>query len=305
MAFPSKKILDTDELIFETDNLSVVFTRAAKKVASREGTVVCTFCALLDESAPRFPTAQASLSMNGLDAVHFLPRGNQWYQYAEIDGAAEKARSILSGYDNVVSTGASMGGYAAVHTSAALNADRVVALAPQFTVDPKKVNYNPGWGNTAAKIDFVRDDFERNVKKGATYIAVYDPRLPVDRNHAAELEKRLPINKLILPFGRHHVGIRLREAQLMPKALIDMLTGEGDLASIRRDFRKVRSTLLHYWLGIAERHASLRALALEKARAFDPQNPNEVKLIADLAKKSSAHPISTPSKKVLSSTTIV
>src|SRR4051794_1872432 len=85
------------------------------------------------------------LRKNRIDAVHIVPRSNRWYQYTDMPDALAAARARTGGYPLRIAYGSSMGGYAAINFSARLDAQRVIALSPQFSIDPTKMPKDRRW----------------------------------------------------------------------------------------------------------------------------------------------------------------
>ena len=107
--------------------MRVIYESAALRVRLRDGhgsaRLVVTFAGLgagFGPDAPGF--AEGFCARHGLDAVHVLCRGDDWYQYADMPAALEAVAEAGRGYGGLVTYGASMGGYQAVKAAARLGA---------------------------------------------------------------------------------------------------------------------------------------------------------------------------------------
>ncbi len=74
--------------------------------------------------------------INSIDAIHVIPRNNDWYQYPEIVEACHRVRELTACYPHVVAYGQSMGGYGAIRLGGRVGAHLALAISPQFSIDP-------------------------------------------------------------------------------------------------------------------------------------------------------------------------
>lgn len=99
---------DSDQVIYASENLVAIFCPASE---TRSRQLVVAFHALqltqyLD--LPRKGQSRETLRAAGLDSVQVIPRGNQWYQYGDIDEMILAIRTISDTYQEVVAYGQSM-----------------------------------------------------------------------------------------------------------------------------------------------------------------------------------------------------
>ena len=116
-----------------------------------------------------------------IDAVHFIPAQNNWYQYDELPHAAALVRKIAEQYRKVVTYGSSMGGYAAIRFGRAVGASEALALSPQFSIDPLVTPFEQRWAPHSARISFALERSWREQFVPRAYV-VYDP-YDRDRRH--------------------------------------------------------------------------------------------------------------------------
>lgn len=239
---------DSDEIIFQSKNLVAIYCRASNIQSTQ---LIVAFHALQLThylALPRKGQSRETLRAAGLDSVQIIPRGNQWYQYEDVDAMIGMVRLIADTYCEVIAYGQSMGAYGAIHTSALLRPNKVLAICPQFSIDPKKISFDSGFNILANEIDFIRDDIVENASPDTEYVIAYDQFLLSDKNHYLEYEKYLSnLYRLRMPFCGHGVSEALKKADMIPGDLIQLiLQGKNSIDSIRQKFRKRRSHVPAY-----------------------------------------------------------
>lgn len=265
---------ESDQVIYASKNLVAIYCPASE-TPSRQ--LVVAFHALqltqyLD--LPRKGQSRETLRAAGLDAVQVVPRGNQWYQYDDIDEMISAVRTISDRYQEVVAYGQSMGAYAAIHTSAALRPAKVLAICPQFSVDPERIAFDSGFKVLAADINFVRDDISKNASKETEFVIAFDQLYKIDSNHYKEYEKNLKnLYRLRMPFCGHGVSESLKHAGMIPGHLLALITdGKSHINTVRQEFRRHRRQVPTYMdamkLKMAQWHTRNKNLAEASRHAF-------------------------------------
>src|SRR5580692_2443694 len=117
-----------------------------------------------------------------IDAVHIISRENDWYQHAAMSAVTEIVAELTKPYRRVVAYGSSMGGYGAIRFGGMAGASVALAISPQFSIDPRTVQFERRWKADADRIDFALERTLRAPFVETSYI-VYDP-LDADRRHA-------------------------------------------------------------------------------------------------------------------------
>ena len=136
-------------VVYESAELRVVAVRP-----HRSRSAVVTFSSYVHHRTLDRPGfGEAFLLKYGIDAVHVVCRGNEWFQYDDLRPALELAAREIGGYENRVAYGLSMGGYAAINFSDWLGVDRVIAIAPQYSITRaacgrKPAGYPTGTGSS-------------------------------------------------------------------------------------------------------------------------------------------------------------
>ncbi|MGC9418543.1 MAG: phosphoadenosine phosphosulfate reductase [Rhodovulum sp.] len=134
------------------------------------------------------PLAAALAEDPGWSRLTVVARGETWFRDRAVFAFFD--RLIDEGYfdrfDRVVFYGDGMCGHAAAAFSVAAPGAKVVALAPQATLDPARAGWDPRFA-TARRLDFTsRFGFAPDMVEAAELaMIVYDPLIPLDAMHAA------------------------------------------------------------------------------------------------------------------------
>lgn len=219
---------------------------------------------------------EAFFASEGVGAIHVLSHGNDWFHYAEMAQVAAIIRAATVGADRLLAYGSSMGGYAAVRFAGAIGAQAVLALSPQYAVDPRLAPFETRWVQDRRRIRYLRAIDARIAHAAQTYVA-YDPRLAVDRCHVDAIASEIPVERLALPHAGHPAGAFLAETGLLRPLVLDILAGRIDLAPFRAEAR-ARRTRSATWLSeFAAAQPAVRrgcAVALaQRAALLAPDHP--------------------------------
>ncbi|GAB7527797.1 hypothetical protein PS3A_02030 [Pseudomonas sp. 3A(2025)] len=266
---------ESDKIIYESENLVVLYCRASD--AQSRQLVVAFYPLQLTHymDLPRKGQSRETIRAAGLDAIQVIPRGNHWYQYDDIDAMIAEVRLIADRYSEVVAYGQSMGAYGAIHTSALLRPSTVLAICPQFSVDPARITFDSGYEDYAVDINFIRDDIEKNASPDTEFVITYDQHLLNDYNHYLAYEGHLKtVYRLRMPFCGHGVSEALRKAEMVPNYLIRLIIGgKNEINATRQEFRRHRHKVPAYWEGLKRALSKwqLRNKSIDKAsaRAFN------------------------------------
>lgn len=148
----------------------------------------------------------------GLNVLHVLPVGDDWYQYEVLEACLAAVAPHVG--PRTLGYGSSMGGYAATSYADLAGLRTVLALSPQFTITRDVVPFETRWTEDARRISF-RPDHAR-VAPGVRHILLFDP-INRDARHAELIEAAAPgrVVSLRVPGGGHPVGTTLAEAGLL------------------------------------------------------------------------------------------
>lgn len=218
---------------------------------------------------------ESFLQANGISAIHVLGRGNDWYQYDDIFAAAAVVRAATSGAVRRVAYGSSMGGYAAVRLADAIGADAVLALSPQWSIDPAIARWDNRWSQDAHRIRWL-STMAVPLRPAPSSVLVYDPHLPLDRRHALLIAEQTGSHLLPVAHCLHPASTFLGEVSLLRGLLEDLLYDRFDARTMTTEIRARRATSSVYLGALAERQPAVRprtAIALaRRARLVKPDS---------------------------------
>lgn len=227
--------------------------------------------------------SQRFLNEQGISAVHIMGKREDWYQYSEMESALRSVRDYLADANRVITYGSSMGAYAALRFADQLGADGVLALSPQYSIDPRKAPFETRWSQDALRLDWLAG-LEPPLPTVARAVVVYDPAT-IDRLHADLIAAEADITAIPVRYSGHPSGAMLAETHLLTPLLLDVLNGEADLSSHRRLARAVRGESSSYLINLARRLPLRRSeIAISLAqRAIDlrPLHVDALRFMAD------------------------
>jgi hypothetical protein len=167
-----------------------------------------------------------------IDAIHFIGRENDWYQYAEMPAAAAAVAEQVGGFERVVAYGSSMGGYAAIRFGGMAGATVALAISPQFSIDPRTARFERRWKSDSDRIDFSLERTLRAPFVETAYI-VYDP-FDADRRHAELFRRRTRVIDVRLPNVGHPATGAIAESGLLTDLVVDVVNDRLDVAAMTR-----------------------------------------------------------------------
>lgn len=181
---------------------------------------------------------EAYLAAQGISAIHVLGRGDDWYQYGDMPAALASVREATRGATRVLTYGSSMGAYAALRFADAVGATDVLALSPQYSIDPAVAPGEERWSQDIRRIQWL-PEYNGPMACSARAVVIYDPMGP-DRWHGQQIENDAAAHLVRLPYTSHPVTSFLSETGLLAPLIGDILAGEFDVRTFRREARTRR-----------------------------------------------------------------
>lgn len=211
---------------------------------------------------------------NEIDAIHIVPRNNDWYQYPEIDEACRRVRALTASYPHVVAYGQSMGGYGAIRLGGRVGAQVALAISPQFSIDPTVAPFEVRWVGDAGRLDFAVERRSGHDFVAKAYIA-YDPH-DLDARHVELYRPHTEIIDIRLPNGGHPASGFMVDTGILQQAVLDLCRGTIDVPTLRTQARQARhgSPILYANLAARCRHVPRRVRLSAKASALLPGDPS-------------------------------
>lgn len=211
----------------------------------------------IGEGFDRAGFGEAFLAREGVSAICILGRGNDWYQYPDMLAACAAARASIRARARVMTYGSSMGGYAALRFADALRAQAVLALSPQYSIDPAVVPWEFRWEQDSHRIDW-QPELSGPIRCAATPYILYDPK-GLDCRHVDLIECDVPGTAIAIPYAGHPVTTFLGGTGLLRPLVHGILDDTIDVATLRQQIKSRRSANATYLAGLANEQPKWRA----------------------------------------------
>lgn len=228
------------EVIYQSSNLSARF------VDGESDRVVICFPDLVHPVGFDQPGwAEGFLSKRNISAIYISVAKNDWFQSHDFFDAMRACRMHLGDGRPVATYGSSMGGYAAILSARALDAELCLAVSPQFSIDPASVPFERRYNEHAAQIGTFTHDLTQHAGKACAYVVAYDPTHRLDGRHLTLIEESYPVVRLPVYGTGHGVLPRLSRTNAR-EGLADMLRGECSVSDVRHQVRQERGKSATY-----------------------------------------------------------
>jgi predicted Zn-dependent protease len=220
---------------------------------------------------------EAFLRKHGYSAIHLVSTWDHWYQVDEVRAAIDLVQAKLQAqkFSKIITYGASMGGYGAAAHSAVLKAQKAILIAPQFSIDGRKVSFEKRWRNEAAKLSFNYDDMTTQLGKSTQKYFIYDPHSE-DQKHINLYAQFPGCEFLSVPYCGHVPGHAILHAGLLQRLITDIAGDTFDQNLFYRDFHLGRRKSPAYWSGLAnfalKRRPMVALYAIKRSIEIEPKN---------------------------------
>lgn len=244
-------------IIFEDEQIRVIFLRGSSDE------LIFSFGDLITRAKGLSINAEKSLSKYDFNVIGIMPKQKSWFPESSMRQMFAEIQELIAPFKTRIGYGGSMGGYAAIKYSNLLDLKRVVALVPQYSINPDDVEdprYNMFFH---AELNANMQIQPQDVSAECEYIVVYDPYCPEDRAQYIKLEQVLPhIHTLNLPFTGHDAIAVLASSEL----LHDFLLHDFDATYFYKKIRQVKKNSKFYYRKVIEnllpRHKNALGLIL-------------------------------------------
>ncbi len=190
---------------------------------------------------------QIPFEKTGRLGVYIRSNRSTWLQDQEIMQVAEAIRHHLGSEQRIIAYGASMGAYGALLLSKQLNAEKVLAIAPQYSIDRAVVPFETRWKRAFNRIQTFVHNIDNQISPTAQKIVFFD-RMSADRRQIEMFKTDETWNLVNLPFASHQVLRFLQETGSLPMVLEDIENGGPDVVELARSARKKRRLSIIYWM---------------------------------------------------------
>jgi hypothetical protein len=265
-------------IVFENDDLCVLFR------AGGSAHLLITFGDAITFARERRYFAETIADEFDLNALGFMAKTPNWFPQNSMTAAMPHLRTLLAAFPRRLLYGCSMGGYGAIKFSRLLGATDVVALSPQWSIDPDEC------GDVESGFRQLFTPSMRGMGIRPSDIAgrlniLYDPGHPDDPYHFATLQRMSPGAR---GYRVHHGGHNLLGVLAGRRLAFDLLTAcldaEGSRiygvinigrrrSTVRRRSVLVRAAALHPILtlrAIRQLHANGQGLDFDPVECLLP-----------------------------------
>ena len=230
-------------IIFEDEQIRAIFLRGSSDE------LIFSFGDLITRAKGLSINAEKSLLKHDFNVIGIMPKQKSWFPESSMRQMFAAIEDLIAPFKTRIGYGGSMGGYAAIKYSNLLDLKRVVALVPQYSINPEDVEdprYNMFFH---AELNANMQIQPQDVSAEREYIVVYDPYCPEDRAQYVKLEQVLPhIHTLNLPFTGHDAIAVLASSEL----LHDFLLHDFDATYFYQKIRQVKKNSKFYYRKVIE-----------------------------------------------------
>ena len=230
-------------IIFEDEQIRVIFLQGSSDE------LIFSFGDLITRAKGLSINAEKSLHKYDFNVIGIMPKQKSWFPEPSLHAMFAAIESVIAPFKTRIGYGGSMGGYAAIKYANLLDLKRVVALVPQYSINPDEVTdsrYNMFFN---AELNANMQIQPHDVALEREYIVIYDPYCAEDRAHYVKLQQVLPkIQTLTLPFTGHDAIAVLASSAL----LHDLLVREFDAPYFYQKIRQVKKRSKFYYRKVIE-----------------------------------------------------
>ena len=230
-------------IIFEDEQIRVIFLQGSSDE------LIFSFGDLITRAKGLSINAEKSLHKYDFNVIGIMPKQKSWFPEHSLHAMFAAIESVIAPFKTRIGYGGSMGGYAAIKYANLLDLKRVVALVPQYSINPDEVTdsrYNMFFN---AELNANMQIQPHDVALEREYIVIYDPYCAEDRAHYVKLQQVLPkIQTLTLPFTGHDAIAVLASSAL----LHDLLVRQFDAPYFYQKIRQVKKRSKFYYRKVIE-----------------------------------------------------
>lgn len=229
------------QIIFEDDHIRAIYLQGDSD------TLVLSFGDLITRAKGLSINAEKSLMKYDYAVVGIMPKQKSWFPASSMSALLEQLQPILNQYKNIVGYGGSMGGYAAIKYARSLRMNRVVAMVPQYSIDPAEVEDKRYTDFYDAELNADMRIQAQDIVADCEYIIVYDPYFENDKEHYLKIKPLIPqLHTLHLPYTGHDAIAVLANSAL----LHDFIERPYDQTYFYKQIRDVKKNSKFYYRSV-------------------------------------------------------
>lgn len=267
------------QIIFEDDHIRAIYLQGTSK------TLVISFGDLISRAKGMSINAEKSLSKYDYAVVGIMPKQKSWFPRSSMQALLAHLSPILQNYQAIVAYGGSMGGYAAIKYAKLLQATRVVAMVPQYSINPDVVVDDRYHEFFDPALHHEMEIAANDLSASTEYIVIYDPYYAQDREHYLKIAdsfaldaapdataKSPQLHTLHLPYTGHDVIAVLASSAL----LHDFIEHPFDAQHFYQHMRAVKKNSKFYYRSVIARLLGTHNAALgDILKSLDMQLDNQ------------------------------
>ncbi|MBO6151816.1 MAG: hypothetical protein J6O15_04370 [Acinetobacter sp.] len=229
------------QIIFEDEQIRVIYLKG------NSDTLVLSFGDLISRAKGLSINAEKSLMKYDYSVVGIMPKEKSWFPMSSMLALLQHLEPILAQYKRIVGYGGSMGGYAAIKYSKLFKMNRVVAMVPQYSIDPSEVEDRRYTDFYDAHLNADMRIQTQDISADCEYIIVYDPYFEHDKEHYLKIKPLIPqLHTLHLPYTGHDAIAVLASSSL----LRDFIEHPYDQTYFYKQIREVKKNSKFYYRSV-------------------------------------------------------
>ena len=229
------------QIVFEDEHIRAIYLKGSSE------TLVLSFGDLITRAKGNSINAEKSLSKYQYSVLGIMPKQKSWFPQVSMMGVLDAVKEILASYARIVSYGGSMGGYAAIKYAKDFSVNRVVAMVPQYSINPLEVDDRRYTDFYDAQVNADMRIQVQDIVASCEYIIVYDPYFELDREHYEKIKPLIPhLHTLHLPYTGHDAIAVLANSAL----LHDFIQHPLDETYFYKQIRAVKKNSKFYYRSV-------------------------------------------------------
>ncbi|QIO06987.1 hypothetical protein [Acinetobacter shaoyimingii] len=229
------------QIVFEDEHIRAIYLKGSSD------TLVLSFGDLITRAKGNSINAEKSLSKYEYSVIGIMPKQKSWFPAVSMLGVLAAIQPILAEFKRVVGYGGSMGGYAAIKYAKPFKMNRVVAMVPQYSINPEEVEDRRYTDFYDAETNGDMRIQAADISENCEYIIVYDPYFDLDREHYKKIQPLIPqLHTLHLPYTGHDAIAVLANSAL----LHDFIERPFDKTYFYQQIRAVKKNSKFYYRSV-------------------------------------------------------
>ena len=241
------------QIVFEDEHIRAIF------MPGSSSELIFSFGDLITRAKGTTINAEKSLQKFEFNVLGIMPKDKSWFPQTSMQAMLNEIAELIAPFEQRIAYGGSMGGYAAIKYSNALDVQRAVAMVPQYSIDPEDVKdarYNMFY---QPELNGEMRITKADVSEDREYIIIYDPHYAQDRAHYHKLREVLPLHHVLhLAFTNHDAIAVLASSELVN----DFLLHEFDASYFYQKMRRVKKNSKFYYRKVIENLLPRHRMAL-------------------------------------------